>query len=57
VDILVAVNIKIYKERPQKGKKRTPKISHEFYFWNIMVLSQLLPNPEITELIGKYPLT
>lgn len=63
MDTLVSVNIRLYKERPasqpkgKKGSQWTPRISHEFYFWNIIVLSQLLPNPEITELVGTPALT
>ena len=53
MDIRVTVNIKLFLERAQaKVKKPTPRHPHELYFWNILVLSQLLNNPEVTELIG-----
>lgn len=41
---------------PAKGQpEKAPRIGHEFYYWNILVLSQLLGNSEVTELISKPP--
>ena len=60
MDILITLNIKLYEDRPQEPKspqknqrEKAPRISHEFYYWNIIVLSQLLGNAEVTELISK----
>jgi hypothetical protein len=51
VDILIALNIKLYEDRPlqpannpKSNSEKAPRISHELYYWNIIVLSQLVGN-------------
>jgi hypothetical protein len=60
VDLLTKINIDIYNKRPKNivnhnsklRKNWTPQISHEYYFWNIIILSQLLGENEIAYLVG-----
>ena len=52
MDTLVAVNIKLYQERHQKKTLKPPRITHEFYFLNIIALAQLMGHADIAELIG-----
>ena len=59
VDILTAINIKLYQNRPQNHNQnnhhqvvKSPKIHHELYYWNIIVLAQLIANSEVAELIS-----
>ena len=53
-DILVALNIKLYEERPKHpaARERAPRISHEMYYWNIAVLAQSAGAREVGELVG-----
>lgn len=43
MDILTALNIKLYEERPKQssGRERAPRISHELYYWNMAVVGQV----------------
>ncbi len=60
MDILIPLNIKVLKDHLQeptlsskKDTDKSVKIDHEFYYWNIIVLSQLVGNVEMTEVISK----
>jgi hypothetical protein len=51
VDILIALNAKHHGTRPKvpvgfakNNSEKAGKISHEFCYWNIIVLSQLMGN-------------
>lgn len=58
VDTLTSINIKLFKDmtslmKTEKTEKNPIKyISHEFYYWNILIISQQIGKPSIASLMG-----
>ncbi len=63
MDRLTEINIKLYKENlgvmarsDNKSKNPIKYISHEFYYWNIIVIAQQIGKPSIASLMGNEAL-
>ena len=60
MDRLTEINIRLYKEnlgvmmRSENKSSKNPikYISHEFYYWNIIVIAQQIGKPSIASLMG-----
>jgi len=58
VDMLTSINIKLFKDlgtlmKSDKSDRNPIKyISHEFYYWNIIIIAQQIGKPSIASLMG-----